>query len=256
MRKQTLLAAAIAAIVSASPLQAEETPSPKAKYNEPTRGFFLEHANVAGNKKGSVDLHSGSDGIDSGGGVRLGLGKAELIFNSGLRSYDVNEAMVKFAMPDIKSSEESTTSIHWSLVGGLAHLELENDDGDTYLEQTNIKLGAAATINADAATFTLAPRLVIADSDYEDNNPGTGKQDDTFVEVDLGAYVGIIDTQSGLFSLGVEALFTSEDDRDDSFAFGGRWLYNERLTLDVVPVVFSDGDQLGLPGLVRVNVSF
>jgi|GEM_PF-943768 len=244
-------ALSLAALLAGSSVAYAE-PTPKSNYHEPTRGFLIEHANVAGNGNASIDLHTGSDGIDAGGGVRLGLSGAELVLNSGLRDYDVNEALLKWAMPDLRGGEQSKTPIHWSLVGGIAHLDLEDDNGNTTLEQTNIKLGVAATINADAATFTLAPRVVIADSDLNDG----GKQDDTFVEVDLGAYVGVIDTQSGLFSLGAEALFTTEDNRDDSFALGARWLYNKRLSIDVVPLVFSDGDQLGLPGLVRVNARF
>lgn len=90
----------------------------------------------------------------------------------------------------------------------------------------------------------MAPRFVYAD----------GKQkDDNFVELDLGAYVGIIDTQAGLFSAGVEALLTTADNTDDTFTFGVRWAYDDKLNVDIVPVVFSDSELLGVPGLVRVN---
>ncbi len=225
--------------------------TPAKNYHAPTRGFFIEHGLTAGNGVASIELHSGSDGIDAGGGIRLGLQNAELVFNSGLRTYDVNEALVKYQLPDLRSDKEGQSAIKWAAVAGLGHIDQENAQGDTVLEQTNIKLGVAATVTADAGTFTLGPRLVIADSDTT-----TGKQDDTFIEVDLGAYVGLVDTQSGQFSIGAEAAFTTEDKRDDTIALGVRWQYNNRLTLDVVPVVMSDGDQLGLPGLVRVNARF
>ncbi|MDX1451035.1 MAG: hypothetical protein R3183_00655 [Oleiphilaceae bacterium] len=228
-----------------------QTTNAAAKYHEPTRGFFIEHGLTAPNRQASIELHTGSDGIDAGGGIRLGLQGAELILNSGLRSYDVNEALLKYQMPSVKTSEESNTAIQWALVGGIAHLDLEDANGNTTIEQTNIKLGAAATVKADAGTFTIGPRLVIADSDTN-----TGKQDDTFVEVDLGAYVGLVDTQAGQFSVGAEAIFTTEDNRDDTIALGMRWLYNSHVAIDVVPVVMSDGDQLGLPGLVRLNARF
>lgn len=225
--------------------------SPGKNYHAPTRGFFIEHGLTSGNGVASIELHSGSDNIDAGGGIRLGLENAEIIFNSGLRTYDVNEALVKYQLPDIRSNENGQSAIKWAAIAGLGHIDQENAQGDTVLEQTNIKLGVTATVTADAGTFTLGPRLVFADSDT-----ATGKQDDTFVEIDLGAYVGLVDTKSGQFSLGAEAAFTTEDDRDDTIALGVRWQYSDRLALDVVPVVMSDGDQLGLPGLVRVNARF
>ena len=219
----------------------------KRQYSEPTRGFFLEHGTVAGNGQASVELHSGVNQLDSGGGIRLGLPNAELIINSGLDDYDGNEVLLKWGMRDLNLNGRDGTPLKWTLIGAVSHADVENDQGVVVVDQTNVKLGAAITVNADAATFTLGGMIVHAD--------GLQKED-TFVEVDLGAYVGVIETQAGLFSLGAEAMFTSADNDDDSFAFGGRWAYNERLNLDVVPFVFSDGDSVGIPGLVRLNVSF
>ena len=82
------------------------------------------------------------------------------------------------------------------------------------------------------------------------------KDDDTFLELDLGGYVGLIDTQAGLFSAGIEAVITTEDDVDNSVALGMRWAYNNRLTLDIVPVVLGNDDITGIPGIVRLNVNF
>lgn len=217
------------------------------QYNEPTRGFFLEHGLVSGNGKASVELHSGNDALSSGGGVRLGLSNAELIINSGLRDYDGNELLVKWGMKDLNANGDQSTPLKWALIGGISHTDIEDETGATIVDQTNIKLGAALTVSADAATFTLGGKLVHADGKL---------RDDTFVEVDLGAYVGVIETEAGLFSLGAEALLTTEDKVDDTFALGARWAYNQRLNLDFIPLVFSDGDTVGIPGLVRLNVSF
>jgi len=237
-----LLMIAVSSSLYSSASMAE--PGVRSKYNEPTRGFYVEHGTVADNREASVELHSGTDNIDAGGGVRLGLPNAELILNSGLNSYDENQVLVKYAMQDLELDDRGAHPFMWSLVGAVSHTDLEDDQGVTIVDQTNIKLGAAFTVNADAGTFTLAPRFVYAD----------GKQkDDNFVELDLGAYVGIIDTQVGLFSAGVEALLTTADDTDDTFTFGVRWAYDDKLNVDIVPVVFSDSELLGVPGLVRVN---
>ncbi len=219
------------------------------KYKEPTRGFFIEHGTTSGQGNASIDLHSGSSELESGGGVRLGLPNAELIINSGFYSYDENQVLVKYAMQDLHRSGSRETPFQWSLVGGFSHTDLEDDNGRSLIDQTNIKLGAAFTVAADAAVFTFGPRLVSA-------NGKNGSLDDTFVEFDLGAYVGIIDTSAGLFSAGFEALLTTADKVDDTFALGARWAYNERLNLDFVPLVYSNRDLIGVPGMVRVNVNF
>jgi len=222
--------------------------NPRAAYNEPTRGFFIEHGIVSGPRKVSAELHTGSDDVDVGGGVRLGLPNSELIITSGIQAEDTTEALLKWGLNDSVSAGRSSTTatFDWAALIGVSHTDNENQNGQSTLDQTNISVGAALTINSDAATFTLVPELV-----YKDGTV----QDDTFIDVSIGAYVGIIDTPSGLFSAGVEALFTSEDDADNSYAFGARWAYNERVNLDLVPFVFSEGDQIGFPGMVRLNVS-
>lgn len=220
--------------------------SPAAKYNEPTRGFFVEHGRVSGAGKVSAELHSGSDELDSGGGIRLGLPHAELIVNSGLSAYDENEVKLKWGLGQlINQSSQSDADFDFAAIAAISHTDNENSQGRSTVDQTNAKLGAAATVAVDAATFSLTPTIVYVDGNIKE---------DTFVTVDVGAYVGIIDTSSGLFSMGVEALFTTEDDVDHSYAMGGRWAYNERVTLDFVPFVFSEGDRIGVPGLVRLNV--
>lgn len=222
--------------------------NPRMKYNEPTRGFFIEHGVVNAVGQASIELHSGSDAVESGGGIRLGLPRAELIINSGSGGYDEDELLVKWAMPAIKTSEQSQSGIQWAITGGVGHLNVDDDDNNNNdFEQTNIKFGLAATVEADAGIFTLAPEFVIADGDAVDDN---------FVNVGLGGYVGLVDTRAGLFSIGAEALFTTMDDTDDTFSLGTRWAYNKHLTIDVIPFVFSDSDLWGVPGLVRLNATF
>ncbi len=223
--------------------QAQEYNKP---YQEPSRGFFIEHGSVKTGEYSSLEFHTGAAELDTGGGIRLGLPQAELIINSGLNTYDfaTNEVMLKWGMPTEKNTEREHTEFSWALIGEIGTINRQDNT-----DQTNIKLGAAATIKADAGTFTLAPYLVFADSD----NGGT---DDTFLEVELGAYIGIIDTQSGLFSAGFEAFYSGEDDIDEQFALGARWMYNETINIDIVPLIYNNNDLRGIPGLVRLNVVF
>lgn len=244
--KPTLLSLSISSIcLFSSQLLAEQAPLKKA-YQEPSRGFFLEHGTVAGAGKASVELHTGSDGLSSGGGVRLGLSGGEVILNSGIRGYDENEVLVKWGLPQQNSEGTSRTPINWSLLAGLSHFDIDADDGGD-LKQTSLRLGISATVKADAGLFTVSPKLIYTDGDIVD---------DTFFEVDLGAYVGIIETQAGLFSVGAEALITTADDTDNTFAVGGRWQYNEHFNLDIIPFVFGDVDVVAIPGFVRLNAAF
>jgi hypothetical protein len=243
------LYSALSMSVFAASALAETTTPLKKQYSEPTRGFLIEHGTVSGQGKASVELYTGSsDQISDGGGIRLGLKKAEVIFNSGLNGYDKNEAMLKWGMSDLNLNQ---TPVHLSLIAAVSHLDVDNDNDADY-DQTHIKLGAAATISADAATFTLAPQFVYTDYDEE----GSPSEDDTFIEVGLGGYIGVIDTASGLFSLGAEFILTTADDTDNTFALGGRWAYNEQLNIDIIPAIFSGNDLIGIPGLVRLNVAF
>mgnify|MGYP000288195860 CR=1 FL=1 len=219
---------------------ADEPPLLK-NYQEPTRGFFLEHGSINPEGKVSIELQTGSDDFSNGGGIRLGLPNAELIINSGLNGYDVNEALVKFGLPDLFSSSGEDSSVNWAIIGGLANI-----DNDTF-DQTNIKFGAAITVTADAGTFTFSPQIIYSNGD---------RSDETFFNAGLGAYVGVVDTSSGMFSLGIEANITTQDNTDDQLAFGARWAYNERVNIDIVPIILQDKDLTGLPGLVRLNVVF
>lgn len=252
LMKKILISLSVVSIGSFSATLLAEQVTPKKTYQEPTRGFFLEHGIVAGAGQASVDLHTGSDfitadeGTRSGGGIRLGLSGGELILNSGLNTYDENSALLKWGLPRENSDGTKKTPVYWSLLAGLGHTKIDLDTGGD-VKQTNLKLGISATIKADAGLFTASPKIVYTDGDIFD---------DTFLELDLGAYVGIIETEAGLFSVGAEALITTADNRDNTIALGGRWLYNKRINLDIVPFVFSNNDLVGIPGLVRLNVTF
>ena len=247
--KKTLLFLSIASISAFSTTLLAEQVTPKKTYQEPTRGFFLEHGTVAGSGQASVDLHTGSDDLSSGGGIRLGLSNAELILNSGLNTYDENEALLKWSLPRQNSEGTQQTPFLWSLLAGIGHTDIDSDAGDS--KRSSLTLGISATIKADAGMFTASPKVVYAKVDN-----GVFNDNDTFFELDLGAYVGIIETEAGLFSVGAEALITTADNIDNTIALGGRWLYNERINLDIVPFVFSNSDLVGVPGLVRLNIAF
>ncbi len=245
--KKTLLSLSIASLSVLSNHVVAEQASLKKTYQEPTRGFFLEHGMVAPAGKASVELHSGSDEFSSGGGIRLGLSNAELLLNTGINEYDENALLVKWGLPTQNQDGSKKTPLIWSGLLGIGHTNIE-DENHNHDEQLSFTFGIAATVKADAAVFTVSPKLVYKNSDNAD--------DDTFFELDLGGYVGLIETDSGLFSVGAEALITTEDNIDNSFALGGRWLYNERINIDIVPLVFSDNNFSGIPGLVRLNIAF
>ena len=183
----------------------------------------------------------------------MGLPNAELILNSGFddnsenNESDTTEALLKWALPRQNKDGTKQTPLNWSVLAGISQIDIDGEN-DSSEHSTSLLLGLAMTVQADAGLFTATPKVV------HKNTKGTDS--DTFVELDLGAYVGLIETEAGLFSAGVEANITSEDDTDNSVALGMRWAYNERLTLDFVPVVFSDNDLSGIPGLVRLNVNF
>jgi len=210
-------------------------------YQQPTRGFMIENGAVSGLGKVSAELYSGSGNLDSGGGIRLGLSNAELILNSNSNANGQNDLLLKWAMKDYKLNAETSHVINWSALGGVSHL-----DSDT-VDSFSFQFGASATIDADAASFTISPTLVHID---------INDVDDTYLNFGLGAHVGVIDTTSGLFSLGAEAIITTQDDQDNLFAFGARWSYNERVNIDLVPLILGGTDIKGLPGIVRLNIVF
>lgn len=249
--KPSLVSLSVLSISTLSAQVMAETATYKKAYQEPTRGFFIEHGVVAPSGRASVELYTGSNELNTlmstGGAIRLGLPNAELIFNSGFDDSDSNEALLKWALPRQNKEGTKQTPLEWAVLAGISQNDIETDNNSSQ-HNTSLLLGLAMTVKADAGLFTAAPKLVHMNRKDFDS--------DTFIELDLGAYVGLIETEAGLFSAGVEANFTSEDDIDNTFALGMRWAYNERLTLDIVPVILSNEDFSGIPGLVRLNVNF
>ena len=45
-------------------------------------------------------------------------------------------------------------------------------------------------------------------------------------------------------------------DKDNTFALGLKWAYSERVHIDIVPLVHTNDEMLGIPGLVRLNMAF
>ena len=210
-------------------------------YQAPSRGFIIENGTVSGLDRVSAELYSGSGNLNTGGGIRLGLSNAELILNSNSNANNQNDLLLKWAMKDYKLNAETSHVINWSALGGISHVDTDTIDSFSF------QFGASATIDADAASFTVTPTLVHID---------INDIDDTYINLGLGAHVGVIDTLSGLFSLGAEAIITTQDDQDDLFAFGARWSYNERVNIDLIPLVLGGTDLKGLPGMVKLNIVF
>jgi hypothetical protein len=226
----------------------------KKQYTPPSRGFFLELGHVNSGEYVSIELHSGSNSLDDGGGIRLGLENSELIINNGLTARPTNssDALLKWKLPPIKSGNQQTTDqFQWALLGGISVIETDNSAND----QTNLKLGITASLSADVATFTLSPSVVYSE---------ISANDDIYIELGMGAYAGLIDTDSGLFSIGAELNVSSQDDRAEtafeedkaSALLGVRWSYNERINIDIIPITVGSNDLLAIPGIVRLNAVF
>ncbi|MDC0662083.1 hypothetical protein [Marinobacter sp. SS21] len=227
---------------SPSPLLAQDGQA--SALREPTRGFLLEHGFLSGSGNASVDLFTGSGDLTTGGGIRLGVPGAEIIFNADLSDSATNEALVKYGLPEFRVGQNRAVS--WAALAGIAHIDSEDEDGNTRQDFTNFLFGATASLRVDSIRFTAQPQLIVAD----DN------RDDTFFELGLGADFVLADTEVGRFRPLVEAVITTEDDADNTVVAGVRWIYHQRLTLDVVPLFYADGEFNSLPGAIRVNAAF
>lgn len=262
MKSSKLISTALLGTLAFSASSQAETNYKKA-YQEPTRGFFLEHGKVNQSGKASLELHSGAATIDNGGGIRLGLPGAELILNNGLTnsgstliSNTSNDATVKFGLPALSKDNSETNNFDWALLAGISSLDSDIPNTD----QLHFKVGVAATLQADAATITIAPSIRYVSNDAT-KNTGITDTNGTFFELGLGGYLGLIDTEAGLFSAGLELNITTQDNVDNQLTLGARWAYNENFNIDIIPLVLNNNstannDVMGLPGLVRLNVAF
>ncbi|MDX1756607.1 MAG: hypothetical protein R3175_11150 [Marinobacter sp.] len=226
----------------ATPLLAQDAQQQTVR--EPTRGFLLEHGYLSGSGNASVDLFTGTGDLNTGGGIRLGVPGAEIIFNADLSDSSTNEAILKYGLPDLSVGEAGT--LNWSALAGIAHIDSEDENGNTGQDYTNVLFGAAATMDIEPLRVTGQPQIIVADDD----------RDDTFFELGLGAEFTLADTEVGRFSPMVEAVITTEDDTDNTVVVGVRWIYNNRLTLDLVPLYYADDEFISLPGAIRLNAAF
>lgn len=207
---------------------------------EPTRGFLIERAGVAAQGDASVDLFTG--GGYSGGAVRLGLGKSELILNSakaGVGSTN-SEAVFKLALAPLSGLSELKHGL--AVYGGLAVIDEDTTFGDTY---NNLMVGAAFSADMNGLLVTVAPEFIFDDA-----------ADDNYLDVGLSAHLKMAKGQYGTFQPGIEVVATSADNKDTLVGAGVRWEYNDRLTLDIVPFQFGNVDTIAVPGQMRVNARF
>lgn len=228
MKKQVFVRAAAGCVLAAASVAAVAA--------EPSRGFMVERGNVAENGVASIDL--ASSGAYSSGAVRLGLPTGELILNS-QKAGDLTttEGVFKYALPSFEGLSELQHNS--AIYGGLSIVDL---GGVSY---NNLMLGAAFSANVESLTFSVSPELVVDDL-----------ADDTYLNLGLGAYVNLPETSYGRFQPGAELGVSTADDASTTLSLGARWMYNERLTLDVVMFSFGDDTNVALPGLLRINARF
>lgn len=220
-------------------------------YSEPSRGFFIERGNIVENTP-SIDLQTGS--LGTSGALRLALPNSELILNGGLNAgnpeafaglppqfqfQQANEIALKFGLPEL--GLDGDMDMDWAVYGGLSYQD-SDAQADSIL---NLVAGLAMTMTMDQIILNATPELVIADD----------ARDDTYVNLGLGAYFNIPTTRIGQFQPGIEFLATSGDG-ESILAFGSRWLYNDRLTLDLTLAMLGNNDIISIPGFARLNFAF
>lgn len=240
-------------------------------YNDPTRGFMLERGTTAPNKKATVDLSSGGD-QDFGAGVRLGLPGSELVLNhSRISPYETpgtpanqgpdpspiyqNEALFKVGLRPLQVGDD--VQVDWAGYGAVSHYD-PDEGNETY---TNMGAGAAFTAEVDRFILNFNPELVYDDSAENDAS-------DVFMNLGAGAHYSLPETEFGRFEPGIELNLTTRenyygDSVDPSLMIGTRWLYNERVTLDIAMVTSNPegyrtdaSTEVSIPGYVRLNVAF
>jgi len=211
---------------------------------QPTRGFMVERAGVAAQGEASVDLST--NGSYKGGAVRLGLGNSELILNSekaGNGSSN-SEAVFKLGLSSLQGLSELKHSL--AVYGGIAVIDEDITAGQSY---SNFMIGAAFTADMNGLLLSIAPEFIIDDV-----------ADDNYLDVGLSAHLKMAKTQYGTFQPGIEVVATTADNKDTLVAVGVRWEYNDRLTLDIVPLQFGNAwgqeDTISLPGQMRLNARF
>ncbi|OZG74409.1 hypothetical protein BTA51_05210 [Hahella sp. CCB-MM4] len=257
MNKQFLKVGISVGCISLSMLAAAQ--SQDLEYREPTRGFLQEFGYSSGVGNASVEMTTSMEDSGIGGGVRLGMPNSELILDRSTDT-DENTAILKWELPEFQLGDQA--KLYWSVIGGLGlgHIEGDNDVEADYSE---IALGVAATAEMGDFLLNIQPALIRYDVEKDNGAGNKTENDDTYFSLGIGAYYNLMDTQVGRFKVGSEINFSSADDDngnesddDTVFLIGARWIYNEHLTLDVVPLIFADQDKLSFPGSIRLNAAF
>lgn len=203
--------------------------------DEPTRGFALEHGTIA--EKGTVSADV-TENLDSGS-IRVGLGFGELVFNSNkVGTATGSDAIFKFGLPALDGLSELKHS--WAVYGGVSYLDLDNDE-----DYFNLMAGVAFTGEIEQFSFTVAPELIVDDA-----------IDETYLDLNLGAYFELAKTEYGTFKPGAELVVSSLSGKDTELYLGLKWGIKENVNLDIIPVALGNGDEKGLPGYLRLNIQF
>lgn len=247
MKKLTLAVASASLVFAAASTQAAQ----------PTRGFLIENGNTAANKSASVDLGVG-EGYTTGA-LRLGVKQAEVIFTAEKSdSIESTEGLVKFSLPALQGLAELKHS--WAVYGGLSAASYKYQSNQNDSSHFNLITGLAFTANVEQLEFTINPELIINTNNQKDNkNTGYDDKSDTYVNLNLGAYYNVLNTEYGSFKPGAEVLISSRSGAKTGIAAGVRWEFNERINLDVLPLYVNNSkndDQYSIPGQLRLNASF
>lgn len=208
--------------------------------DEPTRGFALEQGTVAKQGTVSVDVNDNF----KRGGIRIGLDVGELVLNSGkmdVAGFEGNgtDAIFKYALPTLEGLSELKHS--WAVYGGLSYLD--DDASDT--KYTNFMAGVAFTGEVEKLSFTVAPELIVNDL-----------IDETYVDINLGAYFDLGQTKYGTFKPGAEIVASTLSGKDTEVYLGVKWGIKDNVNLDIIPVSLGNNDVTSLPGQLRLNISF
>lgn len=212
-----------------------------ASAQEPTRGFMkIEHASTIEQGAANVQLGLG------GGGVSLGVAGGELILNRNeVGNTGQSDAVFKKGLDvDLLPGMKSALAVY----GGVA-INTEATNGKGKKGVYNLLGGAALTLDLDAIEATVAPELVIDTA-----------SDATYVNIKGDAFYDMGQTSLGKIKPGVMMAITTEKgamypDAVNIYA-GARWEFNERLTIDVIPLAIDGSTSIMIPGGLSMTASF
>lgn len=203
---------------------------------EPTRGFMgIEHAKVI--DEGAADLAIAIGGY----GASLSLAGGELILNNnevGLSR--VSDAVFKYGLQgvDLLPGMKSALAVY----GGIS---MATGTGS----YTNLLAGAALTLDLDAIEATVSPELIV-----------DGVMDKTYLNIKADGFFNLGETKFGKFKPGAMLAITTEKNvkyPDGANIYAGvRWEYNEKLTLDIIPLAIDGNTRVMIPGELALTARF